>query len=349
MLRLARRYSAAFAALAVLTLLAACGGGGGPATVDHSYNADRLVIHDFIGTLAIETVPAGGEIGLHVDATRAQLDLLPISLSGNTLTIEWNGVPDRAPHWYEFWRGRWMFEMRDIDQYPTVTLTVPEDVDIDINGLIGRWTVGDRQGSLAFGAERGTGTIEATRTAQIGLSGDADVQIGPVAELLTAAISGSGSLTGNGAGRADLAMSGSGRMSIGDVAGSLTISIAGSGQVTVGDADSVVATVSGSGVARLGSVAAGLRASVQGSGVVTAASASGAFAANVSGSGSVSVDAGRGSPFEVTIAGSGSVRFAGIAVDPVVRVSGSGAVVLGAVEGRLDQATAGSGGVQVLH
>ncbi len=350
MVHLVRNGVGAAIMLGVALLLAGCGGSSStPTALSDSYDANRLVIHDFIGTLTIETAPAGEAIGLHVDATTAQLALLPVTQDGNTLTISWNGEPDRKRRWYEFWRGRWMFEMRDLDNYPTMVLTVPADVAIDIDGLIGRWTIGDREGDLTVGAERGEGTIGATQTANISVSGDAEVTFGPVADYLHATVAGSGSLFGGMAGRADLSVAGSGRLVVGDVAGALSVNVAGSGQVTTGSAASLEASVSGSGVVQLGAVADGFHASVQGSGSVGAAVVNGAFSVSVSGSGSVRVDEGRASPFNVTIAGSGSVRFAGTGVDPVVRISGSGRLVLGFLEGELDQDIAGNGGVRLLN
>lgn len=345
-----RRGAGVLAVLGLTVLLAACGGGSNAAAaLDDAYDANRLVIHDFIGTLTIETVPAGGSIALHIAATEAQLDLLPVTQSGDTLTIAWEGEPDRERRWYEFWRGRWMFEMRDLPNYPTMVLSVPADVAIEIDGLIGRWTIGDREGGLSVGAERGEGTIGATQTASLSVSGDAEVTFGPVAGALSAAVSGSGSLSGGTAGRADIGIAGSGRLTIGDVAGPINVGVAGSGQVTAGAAASVSAAVSGSGVVRVGAVSGGFQASVEGSGSINASAVDGAFAVSVSGSGGVGVDEGRGSPFSATIAGSGSVRFGGTAVNPVVRISGSGGVVLGFVEGTMDRDTVGGGGVQILN
>ena len=337
---------AAFLAAATLS---ACAGSDPVTLVDEEYTADRLVIRDFIGTLTIETIEAGGDLALHVEATADQAELLPIDLTGGVLTIEWKGEPDRLRRWYEFWRGRWMADPNALERYPTLVLAVPDNVEIDIEGLIGQWTIEDREGHISFGAERGRGSIGALRSADIAISGDADLELESVRELLSASVAGSGSLRAGDAGRADVSLAGSGDILLGDIAGDLNMSVSGSGSIVTGDAAHVDVAVSGSGSVRLGTADSGLLAVVQGSGSVSADRVNGEFHVSVSGSGRVVADGGRGSPFEVSITGSGSVRFEGTAVDPIARISGSGGIVLGAVEGELDAATAGAGRVQILR
>jgi hypothetical protein len=337
------------AAILSAATLSACAGSDPITAVDEDYAAERLVIRDFIGTLTIETTQAGGDVSLHVEATEDQAELLPIDLAGGVLTIEWEGEPDRLRRWYEFWRGRWMADPNALEQYPTLVLAVPANVEIDIEGLIGHWTIDDREGHISFTAERGSGSIGALRSADIAISSDADLEVGPVRELLSASVAGSGSLSAGDSGRADVSLAGSGEILLGTVAGDLNISVSGSGSTVAGDAAHIDVAVSGSGSVRLGAADAGFLAVVQGSGSVTADRVDGEFQVSVSGSGRVVVDDGRGSPFEVSITGSGSVRFGGTAVDPIARISGSGGLILGAVEGELDAATAGAGRVQILR
>lgn len=343
----ARQRTGTILALAAALLLSACGAGGEPAQIDESFAVERIVIRNFIGMLEIVTAEAGSETTLHVDATQSQLELLPIEESGETLTIAWEGEPDRPRRWYEFWRGRWMLDLDDIEHYPSMTLTVPAGVEIEVEGMIGYWAIGDREGHLQFEAERGEGTIGATRTAEIAISGSADLEIGPVSVALDAGISGSGSLRIASAATAAIAVSGSGDVEIGPVGGDLTLAVSGSGSIAASDAGNVEVAVSGSGSVALGAVA-GLDAAVHGSANITAAEVVGAFQASVSGSGGISVDSGRAEPFDVTISGSGSVRFEGTAVNPSANISGSGGLVIGIVVGELDATTAGTGNVRVL-
>ncbi len=349
MLGSARRPLGFVLAAVFLTALSACAGGGEIVELDESHDAERLIIRDFIGTLTIVTTEPGGAIDLHVSARRSQLDLLPIGLSGGSLTIGWEGEPDRTRRWWEFWRGRWMFDLADLDRYPTVEIGVPAGVEIEIENIIGAWTIGDRAGHLAFGTERGTGTIGTTETAAIAISGDAAVEIGAVAGQLTLAVAGSGALRGGSAGAVEMSVAGSGDVTLGDIAGGVAVNVAGSGGAVFGAAASIDAVLEGSGSLRLGAVADGFAAVVQGSGSIVAAAAGGAFEATISGSGSVRVDAGRASPFEVTITGSGNVRYGGTAADPVVTISGSGGLVIGTLEGNLTQRISGSGRVDILN
>lgn len=335
-------------AVAVLGLMALAGcGAGEPVSIFETHDAERIVINDFIGTLTIETAESGGETEVAADIRQSQLALLPISMAGDTLTIEWLGEPDRERRWWEFWRGRWMADADRIDGYPVLTLTVPADVEIEVRSIIGQWTIGDREGHLVFGAEGGSGAIGATQTAEVAVSGDADVTLGPVAGRLDVAINGSGSVVGMTAGEASLAIAGSGDLEFGDVAGALAVAIAGSGGGEIGDAASADIAVSGSGEVSLGIIAGPFNASVLGSGEVNVEAVEGAFYAAVSGSGDIAVDGGRGSPFEVNIAGSGNVSFEGTGVDVVAVLAGSGDLILGTLEGELTSRTSGSGRVEI--
>ena len=235
---------------------------------------------------------------------------MPIELDGGTLTIEWDGEPDRLRRWYEFWRGRWMADPNALERYPTIVLSVPADVEVDIESIIGHWTIGDREGHISFGAERVSGSIGAPRSADISISGDAELELGAVREMLSASVAGSGSLRAGDAGDADISLAGSGDVTLDSVAGDLTANVSGSGWIVAGDASRAEITVSGSGSVRFGAASSGLLAVVQGSGNVSADSVTGVFEA---------------------------------------LVSGSGGLILGAVEGQLDAATTGAGRVQVLR
>jgi hypothetical protein len=333
----------------LLAALSACAGGGEIIEFDESHEADRLIIRDFIGTLTVVTTEPGGAIDVHIAIRGSQQSLLPINDAGGELTITWEGEPDRTRRWWEFWRGRWMFDPGDLDRYPTVEIRVPADVEVEVENLIGAWTIDDRTGHFAFEAERGNGTIGTTETAAIALSGHATVEIGAVAGQLMLAVAGSGTLRGGPAGALEMSVAGSGEVILGDIAGGVTARIAGSGEAVIGRAASVNAALAGSGSLRLGAVADGFAAVVQGSGSIVTAAASGAFEVAISGSGSLRVDEGRASPFQVTITGSGNARYGGTAVDPVATISGSGGLVIGRLEGNLTQRISGSGRVEVLN
>ncbi len=86
---------------------------------------------------------------------------------------------------------------------------------------------------------------------------------------------------------------------------------------------------------------------VRGSGSIAVENMTGAFEANVSGSGRIDVSDGRAASFQAAIAGSGDISFGGIAVDPIATISGSGNVFIGTVEGDIRSSTSGSGRVIV--
>lgn len=334
-------------AFAAVLSLAACAGGSEPVAIDETYDTDRVVLRDFIGTLDIVTSAEGSATAVHADLRRNQVDLLPITQSGGTLTIEWDGEPDRTRRWWEFWRGRWMADLDRLEDYPHLVLEIPVDVAVEIDSIIGEWTIDDRPGHIVFNAERGSGSIGAVGSADISIDGHAELDLGAVAGALEVAIAGSGTLAGSTVGTAGVSIAGSGKVDLGDVDETMSVSIAGSGEARIGDSAGAEVQISGSGDVAIGAVSGGLRAIVLGSGDIDAAAVNGAFSAAISGSGEINVEAGRGDPFEVAISGSGDVRFGGTGVDVDAALSGSGNLFLGALEGNLDARTSGSGRVEV--
>ena len=334
-------------ALLGLLVLAGCAADETRTVTEESFTAQRIVISQFIGTLVIETMDGPGVIALRVTANAAQRELLPIRVSGGTLNIAWEGEPDRRRQWHEFWRGRWMADLNDLDRYPTISLRVPRSLAIEVRDIIGRWTIGDRGGDLTIVAERGSGTVGTTETANITVTGDTDIEFGAVAQLLNVSIPGSGRVRVVSAGRAVLSIPGSGAINVGPIANDLTVAIAGSGSVLAGNAGSADIAVHGSGDVEIGLVGGSLNINILGSGDVRAGSVNGPFRANIAGSGDIDIGVGRAAPFDVSIPGSGDVRFGGTAVDPVARIFGSGNVYIAAVEGQITSQILGTGRVQV--
>lgn len=330
-----------------VAVLAACSGNGDPVSVEETYDADRVVIRDFIGRLTIETAEAGGEIELRLESRSDQVDILPRGVRDGVLTIEWYGEPDRERGWWEFWRGRWAADLDRLDDYPDLVLMVPDDTEIEILNITGEWKIDDRDAHLVVGADRGVGVIGATNSLDLRIAGDAEVEHGPVAGLLEVSIAGSGSVSGGTAGSAAIAIAGSGDIIMGGVAGDVSVDIAGSGEAIVGNAARARTSISGSGNVRFGALDGSLDATIRGSGHVFADSVAGGFSATISGSGSVEVAAGRAAPFDATISGSGDVQFNGTAVDPSAVLSGSGDVFIAVLEGNLSSRTSGSGRVEI--
>lgn len=337
----------AIAALLIgLTVLAGCGRQT-PTVTEEAFATTNIVINRFIGTLVIETVDAPGTT-LTVSATAAQRDLLPINAIGDTLTIDWEGEPDEARSWFQFWRGRGSFRMADLPDYPTLTLRVPRSANVQIEDIMGRWNVGNLTGDLAFSAVEGEGALGDAGNARLVATGSADIIMGAVAGTLDANVSGDGVIRAESAGTARLDTSGSGDIIVGPVAGDVAISVSGSGSVGLGSiTGTVTGTVSGSGDLAVAAISGGITLAVQGSGDAQVDSINGPFVSNSTGSGQIVVLAGRASSFEATLTGSGDVRFGGTAVDPVATLSGSGDVHIAVVEGAVTERATGSGRVRV--
>lgn len=330
------------AVLGLVLLLAACGGAGPVTTTEEAYTASRLVVERFIGTLIIESTDGGGEIGVSVQATDAQRAILPIAVEGDALVVNWEGQPDRRRRWFEFWRDD-SFNLDDVASYPVVTISVPIAAAIEIRDIAGLWTVGDRDGPLSLAAQNGRGTVGATVTANIAISGAADLAMGPVSLRLETGIAGSGSVEVERAGLVVLTVAGSGTFTIGDIDSDLTATLAGSGRIVAGDIARVNLEVSGSGVVSLGAIHEALEATLAGSGALEVASLDGPLDIEINGSARVAIAGGRAAPVNIAVAGSGDIRFDGVAVDPVIRMTGDGSIHFGAVEGQVDQRSTGSG------
>ncbi|MCW5696873.1 MAG: DUF2807 domain-containing protein [Bauldia sp.] len=339
-----QRIAAVAGAFVVAAALAGCGGGE-PVTATRSFAADALILDRFIGTLTIETGGAAGSIEVELTATEAQADIMPMTVANGTLTIRWEGEPDRRRRFYEFWRGRWMVGLDDLGSYPRLTIRLPADMPVETRDLFARFDIADRTAPLTIGLNSGVGSVGTTVSTTVSVVGDGTVELAEVSERLVVSIAGSGDVSVDGAAAADLSIAGSGNIDVGN-AGEARIAISGSGDVAMADVASVALEVNGSGNVRLGAVT-DFVSRMAGSGDVSIASVTGRFSASVAGSSNIVVASGRGAPFEVSVAGSGDVRFEGIAVDPEVRVSGSGDVFLGRVEGDLDSSTSGSGTVTV--
>jgi hypothetical protein len=144
----------------------------------------------------------------------------------------------------------------------------------------------------------------------------------------------------------DLSLAGCGEVQVEDVKGLLNASLSGSGDLTGHGAGEARISISGSGDVVLGSVGP-LRTSTSGSGNITVESVKGPIKAELSGSGDLTVDHGAAPTVKVAVAGSGNVRFGGSAGALAASVAGSGDVNVARVDGPVSRHVAGSGSVNV--
>jgi hypothetical protein len=280
-------------------------------SVDRSYEADRLVVDRFVGTLTVETREGDGPFTLSLNGQRAHLERIHLGVRDGALIIRWEGdADDGSRPWWQFWGGTSTVSLNDIGQYPTLTVSMPRSAPLEVTRLIGHFEIGDLDAPLVFSATHARGEIGDTQSARVSVAGSGRIRMGAVAE-------------------------------------ELSVSIAGSGNVHAASASTLDAKIAGSGDVHVGHIHDGLKADIAGSGNVVVDETAGAFNASIAGSGSVRVAGGTASSFRARIAGSGGVRFNGTASNPDVNIMGSGNVHLAAIDGALSTRSAGSGRVRI--
>jgi hypothetical protein len=269
-----------------------------------TYSAADFDVDNFVGTIEI-IVEDRNTIEISAVGDAEHMEPFAVDTSGDTVEISYD---EDDFHWNDWstWVSWWGSHNIDIEDYPVVTVRLPEGTPVDIDRLTGDLTVGDLNGPFDL---RGVGALDAT----IG-----DVTI------------------------ANIRVAGAADVELGNVAGNLIISISGAGDVTAGTSRRADVSIHGASDIRLGAIAGGLDVSVAGVGDVRVESVNGPVDISLAGSGDVTINEGRASSFDVSIAGSGDVDFGGTAVDPDISIAGSGHVRIEEYEGRLDHSGMGS-------
>lgn len=289
-----------------------------PASSAQSFDAGALDIRNFIGRIEIR--PAEGPVLVSVERGAGDLAAPTVSEAGGRVTVDGghamrnmncrsrnNRIQVRQGN-----RG----DYRPLEDYPTLVISAPAALALDIERALFVGTAGDL-GSLDLDFDH-CGSFEAGHVAgdaTVNIDGSGDVTLRTIGGRAMFEIDGSGDLVTDSIGASsEFMIDGSGDIVTGDIAGSLAIEIDGSGDI------------------RTGSLA-GLTINIDGSGDTRVASVNGAVAIDIDGSGDVQIGAGRAQPFQVEISGSGDVRFDGEAVDIHVDIDGSGDVNVGRTSG----------------
>ena len=329
----------------------------GPAALAQDYDgATRLVLEDAVATVAIERGDTLSVAGLDGEAMT-----LRTTRRGDTVTVSGPEALDEDAFWAEYMDGRGGVRIgpiklgggnrsitvrngRDarfeamLEAYPDLTLTVPEGLDLRLEGS-----------ALLLSGEAALGRVEAednlylmgrlgdADSARLRMKGPGNLALGDVAGLMDAELSGSGDIEFGDAGSAVLTLRGSGDIEGEDISGDAAMTLQGSGDVEAdrigGKAEMVLR---GSGDIEAEEVAGGLDAELTGSGDVSVGRVLGPVTASLRGSGDVEINEGRAERFEATLSGSGDIAFGGVAVNPKLRTSGSGDIVVGDAEGTVD-------------
>jgi len=309
------------AALVGLTMLSVKADATQLSGASQSFSGDRIEIENFVGRIEIRTGGSSAisvamtNTGGHVDDPEVSDGGAVVRIDGglrlrNTNCSTRNGVMRIGLN-----RGR----RQSIDEYPSLVITAPESVALELRDSAFVGTAGD------------LGEVD------LSMSSCGRFDLGDVQGDARVRISGSGDITTRSiGGEARIDINGSGDIVTTDIGGAVEVSINGSGDVQTGDVTGDAAVrINGSGDVEFGRVA-GLSVGISGSGDVEASSMYGAYASRISGSGDIAVHGGRAQPFEASISGSGDISFGGTAVDLVVRENGGGDVSISEIEGSVN-------------
>ena len=286
-----------------------------------SYSGDTLVVRGFIGRIEIDTT-AGGDVSVAIDEGRNIVERPELETRNDRVVIDggqdMSGLQCQSRNG-QYRLGRRWGDKHDIEDYPTLRISAPASLHLDI-------------ADSAFVAEAGDlGSLDLT------VNSCGDFRAGDVAGDARVRINGSGDVDAGEIGGATLiSINGSGDVSLGDLQDGVDINISGSGDVALGDITRAAEiNINGSGDVTFGRVA-GLDIDVSGSGDVTARHLEGPFDARINGSGDIEIYDGRAEPFQVSVNGSGDIEFGGTAVNLRVNENGSGDVSVDDIEGTVE-------------
>ncbi|MCI5046227.1 MAG: DUF2807 domain-containing protein [Aquisalinus sp.] len=313
-----------------------------------NYDADELVLEDFIATVSIITGQAD-RISVSIDNGTAGKEPVLIEERGDAVRLYSDEKPDQRTFWRNMnWKrhGKDAFKVF-LEDYPVVQITVPEGTNISIDGVAAHLTAGNLNSDMNIGSTIYVeGAVGNLTSADIRITGGGDLQFASIAKGLKAQIAGSGNLSFNDVQSAELSIAGSGDIDIQEIAGDLTASIRGSGDIVTGDINGASEfRIAGSGDIKAGRAMGGTDISIRGSGDIDISEVNGPSEVGITGNGDVDIRKGRAEDLRVRISGSGDFKFNGLATNPDVSISGNGDVFIREYEGSVR--TSGSGDITI--
>lgn len=314
-----------------------------------------LVIKDFVGTISVET---SNNADLRITKKSKSSDV-EIDGSANTLVID-GGIdrPDGnkckgyygSVSWSLFGKKEKSERVggyEDLDDYPKLTISAPDDVKLVIENAIPFGDAGDI----------GSADIELSHCGRLevgNIAGNADIKITGSGDMsaenigsVKARVTGSGDLEFMSTGDADLRSKGSGNIDF-ENADNVDLTISGSSDVNIETVTGQLSIrSSGSSDIDVETVGAGLDYEASGSGDFSAQEVNGD--ANISARGSSDIDIGGGNIGTLTIAarGSSDVDFGGTAQDAHLTASGSSDINVHRVEDLSHTKASGSADIDV--
>lgn len=295
--------------------------------------APVLKIENFIGTVEIVTSNTGEIIVNDADGAN-------IIRAGKNLTIDDDiSIRSYNCHYKKdrpyIGKGKWGWKSggkgyRPIEDYPSVQISAPAGVHVEIDRSIIFGNVGDiGSAHLHIGSCGDMKFGDVSGRLDLSVSGSGDVKFGN-AGITDISVSGSGDVEGKNLASADILVSGSGDLELGDIAGAVDIGSSGAGDV------------------ELGSVGGGLDLQSSGSSDFEAASVSGGdLSIRVSGSSDISIRGGNVDTLFIKASGASDVTYSGKSVNAEARASGASDVYIHNPSGNLRTSDSGAADVNI--
>ncbi|MCF6219781.1 MAG: DUF2807 domain-containing protein [Robiginitomaculum sp.] len=330
-----------------------------------------VTIENFIGTIDVRT-------GDYDKITVTDADGAPVELRGANVMIDGgetlnNTNCKKSNSSIKISVGNWRWNKRkggykNLEDYPHVTITAPENTHLVIDHAIIFGDVGNI-GSADLRL-RSCGDLEFADIGgkiDLSISGSGDVSLGTVGAG-DIGIAGSGDFTAHDMDSLELSIAGSGDVRIADITGPVRASIAGSGDAefgrvggdlsfrSAGSGDLSVGniggnatlTTGGSGDMDIGRIDGDLVYTSGGSGDLDAEYVGGSkLSAKVGGSGSAEIDGGNVTDIYASVGGSGSIGYDGQTTNAELHANGSGSITIREPSGRLRKEKHGSGSIRI--
>ncbi|MHA7871201.1 MAG: head GIN domain-containing protein, partial [Hyphococcus sp.] len=248
---------------------------------------DSILISEFTGRIIVDI--AAGETTATLSGGDADY-AVDLAQDGAVLSV----IGEERPRNYRFWReikwDRYGEEAlaKYLEDYPTLRISAPAGIALELEDAITIASVGDLQGALVIGGGFVEAVVGDVNTAKVSVHSAGDITLGDVRDDLKASIHGSGDIHVDSAGASRLSIHGSGDIRIGEVRGDAVLKIHGSGDIETGDIKGAVETsIHGSGDISAGLVEAGGDFAVYGSGDTSVQHVNGPVDATIHGSGDI--------------------------------------------------------------
>jgi hypothetical protein len=279
----------------------------GPRTsTQKSFNAKRVHVDQFTGTISLETAPQGSPVTIKATGKTELMKELELRQDGETAVIQL--VTTETDLWWPWSILDW--SRTNYDDV-AITISAPLGTEYVMERIAGDVRGGDLNAPLVFeGVGGGSARFGAVTRAKVRVAGSIDVTVGDVQTELDCEVRGSGEIktgstakarfviagsgdivTGPVNGGLDLKVSGSGEADVASVSGPVNIDLAGSGDVVIrgGRADPFAVSIRGSGNVDFKGEAVNPTISIRGSGDVEVETMSGRLTQSIQGSGTFTV------------------------------------------------------------